>query len=65
MWNVSIAAIPGPGPALPAFAAWLAVAAAAALIGLVFVLIGAARRTPAAERPAAARLRRLHGDRAA
>ena len=64
MWNVSIAAIPGPGPALPAFAAWAAVAAAV-LIGLVFVLIGAARRTPAAARPAAARVHRLHGDRAA
>ena len=65
MWNVSIAAIPGPWPAL-AVAPWLAgTVAAALLMGLAFVLAAAARRPRGGERRSDARVRRLHGERAA
>jgi hypothetical protein len=66
MWNVPIAPIPGPWPALPALAPWLAGGAVAAvLVALAFVCLRAARSAPARERPQDARVRRLHGVRAA
>lgn len=66
MWNVPIAAIPGPWPALPAVAPWLADAAVAAvLMGLAYVLIRAGGRSVTRERRANAHVRRLHGVRAA
>jgi hypothetical protein len=66
MWNVPIAAIPGPWPAVPQIGPWAAAAAAGALLlGLAFVLVRAAGRPRARRRPAGARLGRLHGVRAA
>jgi ABC-type transport system involved in cytochrome c biogenesis permease subunit len=66
MWNVPIAAIPGPWPTLSALTPWLAGAAAAVvLIGLALVVFLAAARNELGERRVGTRLRRLHGVRAA
>ena len=65
MWTVPSVPIPGPWPAVPAVASWLAAASTSAVLaGLAFTLVRAAagRRRERRVLPA---VRRLHGLRAA
>jgi len=65
MWTLPIAAIPGPWPALPVLAPWLAGGAAAAVGVVLAVVLRAVARTAPRRRPAAVRVRRLQGASAA
>jgi hypothetical protein len=63
MWDVPLAVIPGPWPALPPVAPWPA-GVAAVVLGLVFASLVAAGM-PGHARPARGRVVRVHGARAA